>query len=141
MLEKCKAGIASLWRDKISLASVIVSLIFMCFFFHLRLNDKSEQIAYWNAGYCSIAVIALMVDRFWKGFLSEEQSKTLAFAFTVTPIGNALVDVLFYTPTWKNSYLAGLFLIALAWLAVWVAMYTLIYNWPSKSKATQRTNK
>ncbi len=141
MIQKLIAAFKNIWKDKISLLSVILSLIFMCVFFYLRLDDKSEKIAYLNMTYCGIAVVALLVDRFWNGFLNEEQSKTLAFAFTITPGGTAFVDVLFYTPTWKNSYLAMLFIIGGLWLAVWIAMYTLIYNWPSRSNTPKKTSK
>ncbi|WP_455810775.1 hypothetical protein [Pseudomonas graminis] len=133
-----KNHINAIFNDKISLASVFLSVLFLLVFFYLRLHELSEKTTYLNAIYCGLAVIGLMIDRFIKGYLNEAQSKTLAFAFTVTPLAAALIDILLYTPTWKNAYSATLFIIAVAWLCVWLAMYLIIYNWPNKKQTSQK---
>ncbi|NKG30438.1 hypothetical protein FVB43_10325 [Erwinia rhapontici] len=131
-----KKYINSIVSDKVSLTSAFISVLFLWAFFYLRLNELSEKITYLNAIYCALAVIGLMVDRFIKGYLNEVQSKTVAFAFTVTPLAAALIDILLYTPTWKNSYSATLLIIVVSWLCVWLAMYLIIYSWPSKKKSS-----
>lgn len=125
------------FSDKISLVSVLLSLFFLWGFFYLRLNDLSESITYLNAIYCGLAVTGLMIDRFIKGYLNEVQSKTVAFAFTVTPLAAALIDILLYTPSWKDPNSAILFIIVVAWLCVWLGMYLIIYSWPNKKQNPQ----
>ncbi|RQN03395.1 hypothetical protein [Pantoea ananatis] len=133
--------IKNLYHDRWSLTSVITSLIFYWVFFYLRINDNLEAISNANLIYCALAVVALLFDRFKKGIFNERQSKTIAFAFTVTPLGAAILDFLYGLPNWENTNAAMFALLFLLFSAVWLIMYLIIYKWHVITNPTKHAEK
>jgi len=121
-------------RRKLSWISLALGLIFLFLYLGFTIYEKEKWVHIVNLVYCFIAVLVLIIDRNC-GILNEGQSKELAFMYTVTPLGAALIDLVCDLPSWSNYQVSHLAWIAVIIGIVWTLIVAITWYFIDKYKS------